>query len=60
MDKAEYRSIRLKLGLSQSGLARLVGVTRETVNKRESGLNVITQEAELAIINLKLNIKNAK
>lgn len=60
MNKQEYKEIRIELGLSQLELARLVGVTRETINKRERGLNVITQEAELAIINLQAKSKDEK
>ena len=35
MTAAEYRTIRKKLGLTQAGLAALLGETRETINRRE-------------------------
>ena len=35
MTPAEYRTIRKQLGLTQAGLAALLGETRETVNRRE-------------------------
>jgi transcriptional regulator with XRE-family HTH domain len=49
MSPAEYKENRLKLGLSQVALAERLGVSRETVNKRESGTNRITEEAALAL-----------
>ena len=44
-----YKAHREKLGLTQSGLASLLGVSRKTVNARETGAVRITKEAELAI-----------
>jgi len=44
---------REKLGLTQAGLAALLEVTRETVNRRESGEQPITHEAALAIRSLR-------
>ena len=52
MSPAEYRAHREKLGLTQAGLASLLEVTRETVNRRESGEQPITHEAALAISSL--------
>ena len=49
MSPAEYRAHREKLGLTQAGLAALLGVSRETVNRRESGEQPITHEAALAL-----------
>tara|TARA_R110001592_G_C12953006_1_gene731541 strand:+ start:712 stop:888 length:177 start_codon:yes stop_codon:yes gene_type:complete len=50
MTPEEYKSIRQKLGLTQSGLGALVGVSRKTINFRESGLTKITEEARLSIL----------
>ena len=49
MSPAQYKAKREQLGLTQAGLASLLGVTRETVNRRESGEQPITHEAALAI-----------
>ena len=51
MTSSEYKAIREKLGLTQSGLAARLGVTRKTVNARENGAK-ITEEAALAILSL--------
>ena len=51
MTSSEYKAIREKLGLTQSGLAARFGVTRKTVNARENGAK-ITEEAALAILSL--------
>lgn len=48
MTPAEYKALREKLGLTQAGLAALLGVTRKTINARENGAK-ITEEAALAI-----------
>lgn len=48
MTGAEYKAHREKLGLTQAELAAYLGVTRETINRRESGGN-ITGEAALAL-----------
>ena len=52
MTPAEYKALREKLGLTQAGLAALLGVTRKTVNSRETGAVRITEEAALAIRSL--------
>jgi DNA-binding XRE family transcriptional regulator len=49
MTGTEYKAYREKLGLTQAGLASLLGVSRKTVNARETGAVRITKEAELAI-----------
>jgi len=49
MTPGEYKALREKLGLTQAGLAALLGVTRKTVNSRETGAVRITEEAALAI-----------
>ena len=53
MDAREYEDARKELGLSQTALAQRLEVSRETVNKRESGKNGITEEAALAIRGLR-------
>lgn len=52
MTPTEYKAIREKLGLTQAGLAARLGVTRKTVNSRETGATRITEEAALAIRSL--------
>ena len=52
MERRAYTEIRKELGLSQTALAKRLEVSRETVNKRESGTNRITEEAALAIKSL--------
>lgn len=52
MDATEYRKLRDKLGLTQAGLAARLGVTRETITRRETGAATITEEAALAIRSL--------
>lgn len=53
MSPAQYKAKREQLGLTQAGLASLLGVTRETINRRESGEQPITHEAALAISSLR-------
>lgn len=53
MSPAQYKAKREQLGLTQAGLAALLEVTRETVNRRESGEQPITHEAALAISSLR-------
>lgn len=54
MTPADYKSERLKRGLSQAALAALVGVSRGCINYREAGhpRYPITAEAWLAICSL--------
>lgn len=49
MNAEEYQSMRGSLKMSQAELASHLGVTRETIVRRESGAAVISREAELAI-----------
>ena len=51
MTPVEYKALRCKLGLTQAGLAAVLGVTRKTINARENGAK-ITEEARLAILSL--------
>ena len=54
MTPAEYRAVRQSLGWSQARLADELGVTRETISRRESGdpRAPIDREADLAIRSL--------
>ena len=52
MSPEEYKANREKLGLSQTALAQRLGVGRETVNRRESGVQKISEEAALAMLQL--------
>ena len=53
MKPNEYKAKREKFGFTQAGLAARLGVTRKTINARETGATVITTEAALAIASLK-------
>ena len=53
MSPDQYKAIREKLGLTQAGLAARLGVTRKTINSRETGATRITKEAAMAIKTLK-------
>jgi DNA-binding XRE family transcriptional regulator len=53
MSPEEYKALREKLALTQGGLAARLGVTRKTINARETGATRITEEAALAIRALK-------
>jgi DNA-binding XRE family transcriptional regulator len=54
MTPADYKTERIKRGLSQTALAALVGVSRGCINYREAGHDryPITNEAWLAICSL--------
>ncbi|MDQ8206219.1 helix-turn-helix transcriptional regulator [Coraliomargarita sp. SDUM461003] len=52
MSPVEYKANREQLRLTQAGLASRLGVTRETVVRRERGESRITDEAALAILHL--------
>lgn len=52
MTAAEYKATRERLG-TQADVARLLGVNRVTVAKRENGTMTITNEAVLAIQSLR-------
>ena len=47
--RQQYRAVRLRLNYTQAELAAKLGITRETVSKRESGSEPITCEASLAL-----------
>ena len=49
MNPAEYKATRQRLSLTQGELAARLGVTRKTINSRESGAAKIDTEAALAI-----------
>lgn len=50
MTGEEYRDFRRReLGLTQAEAARLLGVDRLTVLRREGGKTPVTREAELAL-----------
>jgi DNA-binding XRE family transcriptional regulator len=49
MTPSSYRAHRRQLGLTQAQLAALLGVTRETVCRREKGTAEISNEAALAL-----------
>lgn len=61
MSPSDYKSERIKRGLSQSALAALVGVSRGCINYREAGhpRYPITTEAWLAIQSLPVSMKKA-
>jgi transcriptional regulator with XRE-family HTH domain len=52
MDATEYKKTRIQLGLSQAGLAALLGVSLRTIANRESGVHPISHEAAVAIRSL--------
>lgn len=49
MTPADYRASRLKLGLTQAGLAALLGLDPMTISRRERGQVAISREAEHAL-----------
>jgi DNA-binding XRE family transcriptional regulator len=49
MSPDEYKAHREKLGLTQAGLAALLGVPRESISRREHGIQSITAEMVLAL-----------
>lgn len=50
MSPKTYKAIRVKLGFTQSRFATSLGVTRKTINARETGATRITKEAALAAL----------
>jgi DNA ligase-1 len=50
----EYRAARIELEMTQSELAKALGVTRATVNRRETQEGRISTEAELALAALRI------
>ena len=49
MTPEQYKAIRCKLSLTQAELACILGVTRATINRRETGQVAITEEAAIAL-----------
>jgi DNA-binding XRE family transcriptional regulator len=49
MTAEQYKAARERLGVTQSKLADILGITRETVTRRETGAATITSEAAMAI-----------
>ncbi len=49
MTREEYKHERTHRGLTQAALAKLLGVARETITRRETGEVEITREMEIAI-----------
>ena len=49
MSPEQYRAHREQLGLTQAGLAALLGVPREAIVRREAGTQRITEEAAIAL-----------
>ena len=49
MNGTDYESVRRGLRLSQDELARRLGVSRQTIHKRETGKTPISREAVLAM-----------
>jgi DNA-binding XRE family transcriptional regulator len=45
----KYLAENAELSLTQGGLAARLGVTRKTINSRETGATRITEEAAMAI-----------
>lgn len=58
METIDIKQIRLRLGLSQEALAHKIGVTFQTINRWERGLN---KPSPLALEKIrKLGIKNGR
>lgn len=57
MTESEYKAHRITLGHTQQSLASVLGLARETIVRRETGVLPITKEAELAILKLKKHRK---
>ena len=53
MSPADYKAHREKLGLTQAGLAALLGRPREAIVRREAGTQRITEEAAIALRSLR-------
>lgn len=49
MSPEQYRKHREQLGLTQAGLAALLGLAREAIVRREAGTQRITEEAAIAL-----------
>ena len=55
MTADKYRAARQQLGLKKSELAKQLGVTTNTVSRRELGVVPISREADIALKCLVLN-----
>ena len=53
MNPDEYKATREKLGFTQAELAWRLGVPRETISRRENGIQCINEEMALALRALK-------
>lgn len=62
MTPAEYRARRTALGYTQAALAARLGVSRETISRREAGHPeaAITREAALALAALPAHSRPAR
>ena len=60
MTATEYRTIRKQLGLTQAGLAALLGETRETVNRRERSASISGRDEFALLWIAQQNIKQAQ
>ena len=49
MNPNQYRAIRKSLGLTQTELGQKLGVSRDTIHRRETGDAPITPEAAMAM-----------
>ena len=58
MKPEEYKAIRTYIG-TQSELAKMLGVSRRTIIKRETGAVKITREQQLALIGLAIELNGA-
>lgn len=56
----EYRAKREELGYNQTELGAALGLARETITRRESGVLVITPEAQYALSGLPKKLKRKK
>lgn len=53
MTRLQYAEARKKIG-TQETVAKLLGVHKITVSKRECGMQAISHEAELALLSLQV------
>ena len=51
-DALAYAAIRKKVGVTQEQFGQMVGASRETIARRETGKDRITREAALALFGL--------
>ena len=60
MSPDQYRKHREQLGLTQAGLAALLGLAREAIVRREAGTQRLPEEAAIAIRHLPRKPKRAR